>query len=273
MAQRVSGNQRHPNVLGYLDSWEEGEFLYIQTELCGMGNLDYFLWKYGERRPVLGEPRIWKSLVDLSSGLQFIHHAGVIHLDLKPANIFLTTEGRFKIGDFGMASLWPRRSSAGNGDVNTNSGFEREGDKLYMAPEVLQGRYGLAADIFSLGMMMLEAYTNIIVPDQGESWQLLRQEDLSGALWQGSPELFTLVSSMMRTDPADRLTIDSVCAHPMVCRTRDAMERVFHQSTNPEERFAASPLGNGPSGFLEEVFGMTEERRMKFMSHEHGIRL
>ncbi len=70
----------------------------------------------------------------------FIHSSGVIHLDIKPANIFVTSEGRFKIGDFGMASLWPRPVHP--------SAFEREGDKLYLAPEVLQGKYGKAADVF-----------------------------------------------------------------------------------------------------------------------------
>lgn len=50
--------------------------------------------------------------------------------------------GRFKIGDFGMASVWPRPPRA------TGTAFEREGDKLYLAPEVLQGRYGKAADVF-----------------------------------------------------------------------------------------------------------------------------
>lgn len=90
----------------------------------------------------------------------------MIHLDVKPANVFVTKEGRFKIGDFGMASLWPRpafldstaSSTAviapgaglllGVGAGTATGGFEREGDKLYLAPEVLQGRYGKAADMF-----------------------------------------------------------------------------------------------------------------------------
>lgn len=65
---------------------------------------------------------------------------------MKPANIFVTSEGRFKIGDFGMASLWPRPIQS-NPSIPT-SAFEREGDKLYLAPEVLQGKYGKAADVF-----------------------------------------------------------------------------------------------------------------------------
>jgi serine/threonine protein kinase len=60
-------------------------------------------------------------------------------MDLKPANILVSDQGRLLIGDFGMASAWPRA---------TEEDFEREGDRSYMAPEVLHGVYGKAADIF-----------------------------------------------------------------------------------------------------------------------------
>jgi mitosis inhibitor protein kinase SWE1 len=67
---------------------------------------------------------------------------------LKPANIFVTGDGRFKIGDFGMASLWPRPNNMAVGSFEGGGAFEREGDKVYLAPEVLQGNYGKEADIF-----------------------------------------------------------------------------------------------------------------------------
>ncbi len=152
-----------------MDSWEEDETLYIQTELCELGNFAHFLWEYGRAFPRLDEARVWKIIAELASGLRFIHDANVIHLDLKPANIFLTGEGRLKIGDFGMASVWPRPSPPGEPQLIPGQkpvGFEREGDKLYLAPEVLQGRYGKAADVFSFGMTMLETASNIVVPDQ-----------------------------------------------------------------------------------------------------------
>ena len=61
----------------------------------------------------------------------------------------MTKEGRFKIGDFGMASFWPRPRPGGDSSNEGDCNFEREGDKLYLAPEVLlQGRYGKAADMF-----------------------------------------------------------------------------------------------------------------------------
>lgn len=73
----------------------------------------------------------------------------MIHLDFKPANIFITASGGFKIGDFGMASLWPRpMGSDGRLGVESHTTFEREGDKMYLAAEVLRGIYGRETDIF-----------------------------------------------------------------------------------------------------------------------------
>lgn len=165
-AFEYGASDHHPNVLAYIDSWDEEDFLYIQTELCESGNLARFLWEYGRVFPRLDEARIWKIIADLSNvslqfikngilsecmcftqGLRFIHDAGIIHLDLKPSNVFLTKDGRFKIGDFGMASVWPRPAGLSVG-CEERGAFEREGDKLYLAPEVLQGRYGKEADVF-----------------------------------------------------------------------------------------------------------------------------
>ncbi|KAJ7045667.1 kinase-like domain-containing protein [Mycena alexandri] len=221
-----------PNVLTFVDSWEEDDVLYIQTELCALGNFARFLWEFGRVFPRLDEGRIWKIVVDLSNGLQFIHGAGVIHLDLKPSNIFVTGEGRFKIGDFGMASVWPRtrpRTTSTGGSAGTSEaesvglGFEREGDKVYLAPEVLQGEYGKAADVFSFGMTMLETASNMVIPDQGEAWLRLRREDYSQVELDDMPELFGLIRGMMRTAPAQRLAVEGICGHPIVARAREWM--------------------------------------------------
>ncbi|KAH0827406.1 hypothetical protein J3R83DRAFT_4062 [Lanmaoa asiatica] len=238
----------HPNVLAYIDSWEEDEALFIRTELCELGNFARFLWEYGKVFLRLDEAKVWK-------GLRFIHESGVIHLDLKPANIFLTQEGRFKIGDFGMASLWPRASGGSPLGVSLG-GFEREGDKVYLAREVLQGTYGKAADVFSLGMTMLETATNIVVPDQGDGWHRLRQEDFSQVDLDGSPELFDLIKSMMRTDPAKRVDIQTVHSHPVVRRVRSAMEGMYTEAkATGSSVFAASPLASVPDTFLNEILG------------------
>ncbi|TCD61231.1 hypothetical protein EIP91_008766 [Steccherinum ochraceum] len=251
---------RHPNVLGYIDSWEEDETLFIQTELCELGNFGSFLWTYGRAFPRLDEARVWKVLADLSDGLEFIHGAGVIHLDLKPANIFITGEGRLKIGDFGMASIWPRPAEPAatpNVAASGSTGFEREGDKLYLAPEILQGRYSEWADIFALGLTMLETATNIVVPDQGEAWHRLRHDDFAQVDFSGlSFNLIRLLKGMLRSEPSQRLSASDISNHPVVCIARDHMDqtRVISGPT-----FAASPLASVPEGWMEDVLGLQVE--------------
>ncbi|KAG5648561.1 hypothetical protein DXG03_003172 [Asterophora parasitica] len=254
---------RHPNVLTYIDSWEENEALFIRTELCESGNLAQFLWEFGRVYPRLSEDRVWKIVVDLSNGLRFIHDAGVIHLDLKPSNVFVTAEGRFKIGDFGMATLWPRPNQLEISSDGAGGGFEREGDKLYLAPEVLQGRYSKAADVFSFGMTILETATNIVVPDQGEAWHRLRREDFAQIDLDESPELLDMIRQMMRTEPSMRMSIHAVCDHPIVSRARTFMERVYLEAKRDGTSvFAASPLSSVHPGFLEEILERGENGAM-----------
>lgn len=77
---------RHPNVLGYIDSWEEDETLFIQTELCSLGNLAHFLWEYGRVFPKLDEPRVWKIFAELSSVSCYV-------LNSRGANVLTNTIG------------------------------------------------------------------------------------------------------------------------------------------------------------------------------------
>ena len=155
------------HIINFVDFWESKGHLYIQTEFCEDGNLKDFLTQTGFKGR-LDDFRIWKILLELSLGVKHTHDNGFIHLDLKPANVFIDFEGVLKIGDFGLATPWPAAPYV-----------EGEGDREYLAPEVLSGRLDKPADIFALGMIMLEIAGNIILPDNGTSWQRLRAGDMS----------------------------------------------------------------------------------------------
>lgn len=82
--------------------------------------------------------------------------------------MLITFEGVLKIGDFGMASPWP-----------PPVGMDAEGDREYIGPEILAGHFGKPSDIFSLGLIILEIAGNVVLPDNGASWQRLRTGDIS----------------------------------------------------------------------------------------------
>ena len=67
-----------------------------------------------------------------------------------------------------MATKWP-----------ATAGIEGEGDREYIGPEILKGQYDKPADIFALGLIMLETAGNVELPDNGVSWQKLRNGDMS----------------------------------------------------------------------------------------------
>lgn len=243
--KKLCSGAGHRNVAKYIDSWEEDNMLFILTELYPLGNFAHFLSEYGTRFERLEEVRCWKILADLSSGLEFVHTAGVIHFDIKPENIFLGIDGRFVLGDFGLATEWPRN----------DAGFEREGDKQYLAAEVLQGVYGKAADIFSLGMTMLEAAANIIVPDMGEPWHKLRKDDFTAIdIPEESWLLFKLIQKMMHSDHRQRPEIEWVSRYGPVRRAREWMASrtvaLIEQGATGTELFACSPLGGEEEGVL-----------------------
>ncbi|ONH76237.1 Mitosis inhibitor protein kinase SWE1 [Pichia kudriavzevii] len=168
----INHNDGRDYVLTLISAWEYQSHLYIMTDYCENGTLDEFLIKQCENsRTRLDEWRVWKILVEILQGLKWIHSKNILHLDLKPANIFITFEGMLKIGDFGVGTKLP-----------VSSFFDREGDREYIAPEIIsKHEYSFAADIFSVGLIMVEVAANVILPDNGTPWRKLRSGDLTDA--------------------------------------------------------------------------------------------
>ncbi|KAK6055808.1 kinase domain protein [Cooperia oncophora] len=137
----------HPNLVGFVKAWEERGRLYIQTELCGSSLADY-------RRcfGILEENELFAVLLSMLQAINHMHSMGILHLDVKPSNIFISSEGSScKLGDFGLAF-----------DLNQDSmDSAEEGDKYYMAPEILNNPPTTAADVYSLGMTLLELATSV----------------------------------------------------------------------------------------------------------------
>ncbi|KAK3528957.1 hypothetical protein QTP70_014135, partial [Hemibagrus guttatus] len=205
----------HPHVLGFCAAWEEAERLYIQTELCCTS-----LLLHAETQPMTtGEQCAWDYLCDLLLALSHLHSQRFAHLDLKPANVFLTHSGRLKLGDFGLLleleqGTEKERVMARGKKENADA---QEGDPRYMAPELLRGEYGAAADIFSLGVSILELACSIEVPKGGEGWQQLRKGYLPSEFTNAlSMELQHVLRLMLAPDPRDRASVEQLLSLPSV---------------------------------------------------------
>ena len=93
-------------------------------------------------------------LEEACHGLAYLHSECIMHRDLKAENLLLDASGQVKISDFGLSKAHPKSR---NGAALRESGVA--GAFSHHAPEVLQGEYGLSADIFSFGIVICEALT------------------------------------------------------------------------------------------------------------------
>ncbi|XP_069507770.1 membrane-associated tyrosine- and threonine-specific cdc2-inhibitory kinase [Ambystoma mexicanum] len=203
---------KHPNCVQFVRAWEEKRHLYIQTELCNT-NLQH----YCEERGPLRERKVMAFFCDLLRGLKHLHDRNLVHMDIKPANIFICMQETCKLGDFGLMLELDKG----------NLSEAQEGDPRYMAPELLNGEYTKAADVFSLGMTILEIACNMDLPKGGEGWQQLRHGYLPSEFTADlSPELLSILTGMLEPDHRKRMTVNSLLATPIM-RKVEAWRRVM----------------------------------------------
>jgi mitosis inhibitor protein kinase SWE1 len=103
-------------------------------------------------------------------------------------------------------------------------------------------------------------YVLVVAINRGEPWHRLRQDDLSQADLPAdtSPELRAMLAALLCSNPVTRIDSDKVWAHPVVARTRAAMERLLEEAQRAGELpFVASPLASVPTGFLAMVLAET----------------
>ena len=149
LAQEAKTLERfeHPGLVRLLDAGVRGSDAFLVMELVEGPNLAEIL-RLGARSPE--ETAALGSM--LADALAYVHERGVVHRDVKPANVLLTPQGMPKLGDFGIARLMDSSALTVTGTIL--------GTASYMAPEQLENhQVGPAADIWSLGIVLLECLT------------------------------------------------------------------------------------------------------------------
>ncbi len=153
-AQSAAG-LAHANIVNIYDVGEEAGIYYIVMELVEGITLKEYIKNKGR----LSVREATSIALQISAGLEAAHNNGIIHRDIKPQNIIISTDGRAKVADFGIA----RASSANT--INSNV----MGSVHYSSPEQSRGGYSdEKSDIYSLGITMYEMLTGQ-VPFDGDT--------------------------------------------------------------------------------------------------------
>jgi serine/threonine-protein kinase len=195
---KAAGGLSHPNVVTIYDIGHAGELVYMAMEYIEGTELRDLLL-----RGRLDAVTAVDIAAQVAEGLAYAHARGVVHRDVKPANIMVPRDGPAKIMDFGIARM---RAS----DVKTQTGMLL-GSPKYMSPEqLLGGAVDQRCDIFSLGVVLYEALTGAPPFSGSDITQIMYQivnaapPPPSAVNSRVSPMLDLIVAKALAKDPAGR---------------------------------------------------------------------
>lgn len=189
----------HPNVVSVYDTGSDNGTYFIVMEYVDGRTLRDIIREEG---PLLPE-RVAEIAADVCSGLAFAHGHDIIHRDVKPANIMITSSGGVKVADFGIAR-------AASGDTVTQTAMVL-GTAQYFSPEQAQSQpVDARSDLYALGVVMYEMLTRQ-VPFTGSSPVAIAYKHVKEEATLPSrinpdvpPDMEAIVMKAMAKNPANR---------------------------------------------------------------------
>lgn len=236
---------KHHHVVRYYSAWAEDNHMVIQNEYCNGGALSDLIM-----RETMDEQELRRLLLHVTEGLRYIHSEGLVHMDIKPGNIFISREKKlnysydsqddgfedlndmppeeevtYKIGDLGHVT-------------SINNPQVEEGDCRYLSREVLQEDYSNLpkADIFSLGLTAIEALGYGPMPKNDEEWHNLRDGKLPNHknIESLSSDMRDLIQSMIDPNPVLRPTALQILQHRALLPKGKKTTLQLHRELNAE---------------------------------------
>ncbi len=196
---QAAANLNHPNIVSIYDWGNEGDVYYIVMEFVEGRDLKTILQSEGRLLP----ERAAEIAAEICAALQFAHRHNLVHRDIKPHNIFLTSVGQVKVMDFGIARQ-------GNGSGMTQTGMVM-GTPQYISPEQAQGLpVDGRSDIYSLGIVLYEMLTGRVPFDDPNpvtiAYKQVREDPVPPSALDPEvpPALEAIVMKALAKNPANR---------------------------------------------------------------------
>jgi len=249
---KIMRTLRHPNIVEFLGACVEPNRMCIITEYLSNGSLEDVLERKAKQKKRISIKRIVSLAKDIARGLNWLHHKGIIHRDLKTANILVDTNGKGKLADFGLSHI---KTSSGEPICGT---YGVVGTPCYMAPEVLQKiPYGVKADVFSFAIvlceMILGKYPYDNEPESTATFEKAIVSGLRPDVPACIPAMQNLIVACWAEKPEDRPSMDQIM---------DALEQMERDlSRTTMDARSLSLLEELP----EEVQKLFEEERKRVL--------
>lgn len=244
---------RHPNIIQVHDFSHDGSTYFIVFEFVPGESLQAWLERLSESGRQMDYKEAANIAADLADALQYAHEKGLIHRDVKPANVIINVQDQPILMDFGIAKIV-------GGSQHTATGAVL-GTARYMSPEQIQGQpVDARSDIYSLGVMLFEMVGGR-APFEAESamtLMMMHVQDPVPDVSQLRPEvpaaLANVITKALSKDPAHRF--QSAAEFAAALRRLDTASmgapkrdpQFVRQSTAASQRPPASPLPPAASG-------------------------
>uniref|UniRef100_K3X170 non-specific serine/threonine protein kinase n=1 Tax=Globisporangium ultimum (strain ATCC 200006 / CBS 805.95 / DAOM BR144) TaxID=431595 RepID=K3X170_GLOUD len=198
----------HENIVKYHDTIRTQTYLYIVLEYMENGSLAQFMKKFGS----FSETLVAMYITQVLRGLAYLHEQGVLHRDVKGANILTTKDGLVKLADFGVA-IKLSETQKSNSVV---------GSPYWMAPEVIEmAGWSFASDIWSVGCTIIELLsTKPPYFDLAPMAALFRivQDDHPPLPERISPALHDFIMKCFMKEPRLRGSAEELLTHPWIAQ-------------------------------------------------------
>ncbi|KAK3189994.1 hypothetical protein Dsin_029555 [Dipteronia sinensis] len=229
-------NLKHPNIVRYLGTAREDESLNILLEFVPGGSISSLLGKFGS----FPESVIRMYTKQLLLGLDYLHMNGIMHRDIKGANILVDNKGCIKLADFGASKKVVELATI-------NGAKSMKGTPYWMAPEViLQTGHSFSADIWSVGCTVIEMATG--KPPWSQQYQEVAALFHIGTTKSHPPipdhlssEAKDFLLKCLQKEPNLRSTASDLLQHPFVTGIYQEPHPVFRSSVMDSGNSMATP--------------------------------
>lgn len=208
---KVLSSLKHPYIISYRESYIENRSLAIIMDYADGGDMHQRISRTRNAGQMLPEEKILRWFTEGTLALKYLHDKHVLHRDLKSQNLFLTSQDRLRIGDFGISKV-----------LESTGAFARTtiGTPYYLSPEIcLERPYTFSSDIWALGCVLYEMAA-LRVPFDAQSLQRLVQKITRGPapeLPAGfSTELRQLGRDLLHREESKRPSAAEILQRPIV---------------------------------------------------------